>query len=221
MRSIRLTLLPIVFALSLPTAPFANPEAKAAVESAPAAPKSLAIGDTAPMRELRMKSVDGRELSIADVAGKKGTLVVFMCKHCPWVQAWQSRITAVGNSALGRGIGVIAINSNDPASYPEDDFEPMKAQAKVLNMKFPYVVDATSGLASSFGATRTPEVFLFDASGKLVYHGAVDDNARDEKAVKSSWMRQAVDAVAAGKAVPVAETKALGCSIKLRERTES
>ncbi|TMQ67605.1 MAG: thioredoxin family protein [Candidatus Eisenbacteria bacterium] len=181
-----------------------------------ARPMALAIGQPAPMRETRMKAVDGRERSIAAVAGKKGTLVIFMCKHCPWVKQWQRRIARIGNAAQAQGVGVIAVNANDPAAYPEDDFEPMKAQAKQLGFKFPYVVDATSEVARAFGATRTPEVFLFDAEGRLVYHGAVDDNARDEKAVQNPWLKQAIDAVVVGKAVSTAETKMFGCGIKFR-----
>jgi hypothetical protein len=115
-------------------------------------------------------------------------------------------------------VGVIAINSNDPAAFPEDNFDAMKTRATDLGFRFPYAMDATSDIARAFGATHTPEAFLFDAKGKLVYHGAVDDNAHDEKAVQQPWLRQAVDAVAAGKTVATAETKALGCGIKLRTK---
>jgi len=205
------------------THPASGPPATATVPGKPDALSSttaLAIGQAAPMREIRMMSVDGHELSIADVAGKKGTLVIFMCNHCPWVKMWQGRIARIGNDALGRGVGVIAVNANDPAAYPEDDFDNMKTRAKDLGFKFPYVVDATSDLARAFGAARTPEAYLFDAKGKLVYHGAVDDNAREEKSVQSPWLQQAVTAVAAGKAVATGETKGFGCGIKFRAKSE-
>ena len=182
-------------------------------------PSALAIGATAPQGDVMMKNVDGRSLSIAQAAGKKGTLVIFICNHCPWVKAWQSRIAAVGNDALKRGVGVIAVNSNDPAAYAEDAFEPMQKRAKDVGYRFPYVVDATSDVARAFGATHTPEAFLFDSSGKLVYHGAVDDNAQHEKEVQQRWLSQAVVAVAAGKAPAQGETKALGCGIKYREKS--
>jgi len=195
--------------------------ATSTASSAEPAPEALAIGEVAPLRDARMKSVDGREITIADVAGKKGTLVVFTCNHCPWVKMWQKRIARIGNAAVGRGVGVVAINSNDPAAFPEDDLEDMKARAKELGLRFPYAMDETSDVARAFGATRTPEAYLFDAQGRLVYHGTVDDNARDERAVKQPWLKQAVEAVAGGRTVPTAETKALGCSIKLREKTES
>jgi hypothetical protein len=187
-----------------------------ALPSIAAAGSPLAIGSKAPMRETTMKCVGGTDTSIGAAAGKKGTLVIFMCNHCPWVKAWQTRIAAIGNAALDQGIGVIAINPNDPAAYPEDDFDQMVTRAKQLGFKFCYAVDATSEIAMSFGATHTPEAFLFDAGGKLVYHGAVDDNAKDESAVKHPWLQQAVSAVTKGKPVSDAETKAMGCSIKFR-----
>jgi thiol-disulfide isomerase/thioredoxin len=188
--------------------------ARAADEAAPAA---LALGATMPMGETAMKNVDGRDLTLAGARGKKGTLVLFICNHCPWVKMWQPRIAEVGNAALAKGVAVVAVNGNDPAAYPEDEFEVMVQRAKEVGYKFPYVVDATSDVARAFGASKTPEAFLFDAKGKLVYHGAIDDNARDPKAVKLRWLADAVGAVAAGKPVPVAESKALGCSIKFRE----
>jgi peroxiredoxin len=176
----------------------------------------LALGSTAPQRDVKMKSVDGKEYSIASVAGKKGTLVIFTCNHCPWVKRWQGRIAVIGNAAGKQGIGVIAINSNDPEQFPEDAYDGMVTRAKQLGLRYPYVMDATSEVGRAFGATHTPEAFLFDADGKLVYHGGVDDNAQDEKAVSQTWLHDAVAAVATGQSVPMAETKALGCSIKLR-----
>jgi hypothetical protein len=181
----------------------------------------LSLGQPAPMADVAMKAVGGKDVTIADAAGKKGTLVIFMCNHCPWVKAWQDRIASIGNTAVESGIGVVAINSNDPSAYSEDDFDNMVSRSKDLGFKFPYAVDATSEIARSFGATRTPEAFLFDAKGKLVYHGTVDDNAHDVKAVKKQWLLHAVQAVAAGKRVPDSETKALGCGIKFREKSAS
>lgn len=182
---------------------------------------SLRIGDKAPTTTIKMKNVDGRELSIADVAGKKGTLVLFSCKHCPWVKAWEDRIVAIGNSYPKKGIGVIVINPNDPASYPEDDFKGMQQQAKEHGYTFPYVMDATSEVARAFGATRTPEAFLFDKDGMLVYHGAIDDNAKDPDKVEAHYLRDALEALIAGKEIAMKETKAIGCSIKLRPQSKS
>lgn len=192
--------------------------ADAAPAPAPAAPAQLATGAKMPMADVMMKNVDGKELTLAGSRGKKGTLVVFICNHCPWVKMWQPRIAEIGNAALAQGFGVVAVNANDPSAYPEDEFEVMVERAKEVGYRFPYVVDATSDVARAFGATKTPEAFLFDAKGRLVYHGAIDDNAREPKEVANHWLADAVTAVASGKAPGASESKALGCSIKLREK---
>jgi len=181
----------------------------------------LAIGDALPMKDVKMTGVDGKSVTIAGVSGKKGTLVVFTCNHCPWAKMWQTRVTEIGNTAGKAGIGMVAINANDPAEYPEDGMDGMKQRAKELGIKFPYVVDATSDVARAFGASRTPEAFLFDAGGKLVYHGTVDDSPKDASAVKDAYLKDAVSAVSTGKTVTTAETKAMGCSIKFRAKTTS
>ncbi len=180
------------------------------------APVALALGSTAPMAQTPLQNVDGKFVTIAGAAGKRGTLVIFLCNHCPWVKAWQSRIADVGRLAQSKGVGVIGINSNDPEAYPEDAFDDMVQRAKDVGYRFPYTVDETSNVARAFGASHTPEAFLFDAKGRLVYHGAVDDNAQKPAAVKAHWLADAVNAVAAGRPVAPAETKALGCGIKFR-----
>jgi peroxiredoxin len=177
---------------------------------------ALSLGEAAPMATVKMKGVDGRELSIADVAGAKGTLVMFSCNHCPYVKAWEDRIASIGNGAPARGVGVIVINANDPEAYPEDDYAAMQKRAQEKGFEFPYVVDATSDVARAFGATRTPEVYLFDAAGKLAYRGAIDDNAQDAAKAQRRYLADAIDALAAGREVAERETKAIGCSIKFR-----
>jgi peroxiredoxin len=176
----------------------------------------LAIGAGIPSSDVKMQNVDGKDVTLAQVQKPAGTLVVFTCNHCPFAKAWESRIVALGNEYSAKGIGVVAINSNDPAAAPEDDMATMQSKAKADGMKFPYVVDASSSVAKAFGATRTPEAFLFDKSGKLVYHGAIDDNKEDPKAVTSPYLKNALDAVAGGKDVAVKETKSVGCGIKFR-----
>jgi peroxiredoxin len=196
--------------------------AQEAAKQAPGdTPQPLAIGSTAPMADVKMTGVDGKQVSIAGVRGAKGTLVVFTCNHCPWAKAWETRIVELGNTYAKRGMGVIAVNSNDPAAYPEDAYETMQERAKQRGMAFPYVVDATSDLARAFGATRTPEAFLFDRKGKLVYHGAIDDNAKEPKKVTARWLHDALESTLAGKTVAVRESKALGCGIKFRARATS
>jgi peroxiredoxin len=178
--------------------------------------RPLPLGERAPSAEVKMKGVDGKSLSIADAAGAKGTLVLFTCNACPWVKAWEDRIAELGNRYRERGVGVIAVNPNDPRAVAEDGYEEMQRRAKEKGFRFPYVVDATSEVAAAFGATRTPEAFLFDAQGRLVYHGTIDDNAKQPEKVEARYLRDALEAVVAGKTPAVQETKALGCTIKFR-----
>lgn len=181
--------------------------------------RALAIGDPIPLPDVKMANVDGRDVAIRDVVGTKGTLVIFSCNHCPYVKAWESRLVALGNDARKEGIGVIAINSNDPTVYPGDSFEAMKDRARAKAYAFPYVADAgASELGRAFGATHTPEAFLFDTAGTLVYHGAIDDNAEDAAGVSQHFLRDALIAVESGVKPAIAETKAIGCSIALRKK---
>ena len=181
-----------------------------------AAPKALSLGSAIPMADQKMKNVDGKEVAVADIKGSKGTLVVFTCNACPWAKAWEDRIVALGNEYKDKGIGVIAVNANDPGKVAEDGYDQMKTRAQEKKFGFPYVVDATSNVARAYGATRTPEAFLFDGQGKLVYHGTIDDNAQEPSKVSERYLADALTAVTGGKAVAKGETKAMGCGIKFR-----
>jgi peroxiredoxin len=182
------------------------------------AKEGIKMGDKAPMTDVKMKNATSEGMvSIDDVKGEHGTLVLFSCNHCPYVVAWEDRIASIGNAYMDKGFGVIAINSNDPETYPTDAYEPMVKRAEEKGFQFPYVVDATSDVARAYGAERTPEVFLFNADNELVYHGAIDDNSENADAVEKTYLIDALDAVMAGNDVPMAETKAIGCSIKFRK----
>jgi peroxiredoxin len=178
---------------------------------------ALPIGSPAPQATVKMKSaVDGKSVSIADVTGKAGTLVVFTCDHCPFARGWEARIVSLANDYSKKGVGVILINANDPAQHEEDGLAGMQARAKTAGMQVPYVVDDTSSVARAFGATVTPEAFLFDRRGKLVYHGTVDDNMRQPDQAQHHYLKDALDAVVAGKPPALPETKSLGCGIKFK-----
>lgn len=180
----------------------------------------LAIGAAIPaaVADVKMENIDGRMLSIADTRGAIGTLVVFSCNHCPYVVAWEERMAKLFNPAAEQGIGVIVINSNDIDKYPADSLPKMKERAAERGFQFPYVVDATSDVARAFGATRTPEIFLFEASGRLVYHGAIDDNSEKPQDVTQHYLGDAMTALKAGSAINPAQTKAIGCTIKFRPK---
>jgi len=192
--------------------------AAAAAASAGESTGGLALGTKVPaaVAKTKMKNVDGKMVSIADVTGKSGTLIIFTCNHCPFAKDWEQRIVELGNSYAGKGIGVILVNANDPTLHADDGFDEMQARAKSRGMKIPYVVDDTSKVARAFGASVTPEAFLFDKAGKLAYHGTIDDNRQDPGKVKARYLKDALDAVVGGKAPAVHETKGLGCSIKFR-----
>jgi hypothetical protein len=113
-----------------------------------------------------------------------------------------------------KGVQLIAINANDASKYPDDSFEKMKERAKEKHFNFPYLHDESQQIARAYGAERTPEVFLFDKAGTLTYHGAIDDNYDDPKAVKVKFLREALDATLNGKVPTKPETKPVGCTIK-------
>lgn len=124
--------------------------------SASLAGGALPIGATIPMQDVTMKNVDGEELNLKSIVKPAGTLVVFTCNHCPFAKQWESRIVELGNTYEAKGIGVIAINANDPKEYEEDSFSVMQQRAKEKGMEFPYVVDATSNVARAFGGHEDP-----------------------------------------------------------------
>ncbi len=177
----------------------------------------IAIGDAAPMTDVKMEGVDGKSITIADVKGEKGTLVIFSCNHCPVAKAYESRIVEIGNEWKKKGFGVVVINSNDPSTEPVDGLDEMKTRAKDGGYEFPYVVDATSDVARAFGASKTPEVFLFDKELKLAYYGAVDSDQQDAKGA-TPYLKNALAALADGKKIETPTTKALGCGIKFRAK---
>lgn len=187
-----------------------------AVAAAPESGAGLALGAPVPAATTKMKNVDGKMVSIADVKGKAGTLVIFTCNHCPFARAWEERIAELGNGYARKGVGVILINANDPTKHEDDGYVQMQERAKSRGMQVPYVVDETSAVARAFGASVTPEAFLFDKNGKLAYHGAIDDNHRDAGKVQKRYLKDALDAVTAGKAPAVQESKSMGCGIKFR-----
>lgn len=179
---------------------------------------ALDIGDKLPAKgaAVKMLSVDGSEVSIDSLAGAQGKLVIFFCNHCPCARAWEGRIVDIGNTYSKKGIAVIMVNSNDPGKVADESYDEMQKRAKDKGYQFPYVVDKDSLAALEFGAKKTPEAFLFDKDGKLVYHGAIDDNKKSPKDVKHPYLANALEAVLAGKKIAKADAEqpAAGCGIK-------
>ena len=174
----------------------------------------LAIGASIPMADVKMKDVSGKEVSLTDVSTKKGLLVMFSCNTCPYVIKNQERTKEIMAYAKKAGYGLIIINSNEDYRDGDDSYEAMKSYAAEQGYEWSYVVDADSKLANAFGATRTPETFLFTADGKLAYHGAIDDNPSDAGNVKRVHLKEALTELSSGKEVSVKESRSVGCSIK-------
>jgi len=163
-----------------------------------------------------LPGTDGAIHRAEDFARAPAFGVIFHCNHCPYAQAWEDRLIKTQQDYADRGVRVVLINANDPAKYPTDDFEHMKSRAQEKGYPFPYLYDETQEIARAYGATRTPEVFLFDGAGVLRYHGAPDDNYEDPGSVQHHYLRDAIDALLAGGTPPAAQTKPVGCTIKWR-----
>jgi len=188
-----------------------------ALSASPAA--ALERGATMPSMDLKMTNAMGKSTALADIKGKAGTLVIFTCNHCPFVKAWQDRMVRLANLYAAKGVGVAFINANDPVAVPEDDLAHMRNLSESKGYQFPYLMDETSGMARAFGATRTPEAFLFDKDDKLVYHGTIDDSTYDASKVKHPYLENALEALVAGRVIEEPETKSVGCTIKFRPET--
>ncbi|MCU0387681.1 MAG: thioredoxin family protein [Chitinophagaceae bacterium] len=174
----------------------------------------LQIGASMPKGNIKMKDISGKEVSIKDAEGKNGVLVMFSCNTCPYVIKNQERTNEIMSYALKNNVGVIILNSNEAYRDKDDSFNEMQAYAKAQGYKWYYTVDTNHEIADAFGATRTPELFLFDKSEKLVYHGAIDDSPADAAAVKRHHAKVAIDELVSGKDISVKTSKSIGCTIK-------
>ncbi len=179
-----------------------------------AAADELDIGSEMPLAEVKMADVGGKNVSLKDAMGENGLLVVFSCNTCPWVNAWEDRYISVSKLSQEKGVGMIAINPNEGSRENGDSMDDMQSRAKKAKYDFYYTLDKESKLASAFGASRTPQIYLFNNKGTLVYRGAIDDNARRPRKVENPYLMDAINAMVAGKKINTASTKALGCGIK-------
>ena len=176
----------------------------------------LEIGSTMPKMDHALKDISGRTMTLSDMKGDAGTLVIFSCHTCPWVVRWEDRYVSLADEYIPRGIGMIAVNSNAARFSGDDSIEEMISHARENNYNFPYAQDPGSELAAAFGATKTPHIYLFDGSDKLVYRGAIDDNAKDALKVDVPYLANAMNAMLSGGKIDPVSTKALGCSIKYK-----
>ena len=173
----------------------------------------MSVIETAPTFDL--PGVDGRNHSLEEYADASVLVLVQSCNHCPYVLAWEGRISDLQHEYADRGVRIVAISSNDATAYPADSFERMIEHAREADYAFDYLYDESQEIARALGSERTPEAFVFDADRRLVYHGAVDDN-REEDQVTTHYLRDAIEAALAAETPPVADTPPVGCTVKWR-----
>jgi len=176
--------------------------------------KELSIGNEILGVDYILKNIDGNDTSLDKLKKSNGILVVFSCNTCPWVIRWQDRYNILSAFSRKNDIGFVAVNSNARLHESVDSMDEMIYHATTNEYGFPYVLDKDAKLAKAFGAMKTPHVYLFNSDNKLVYTGAIDDNAKSAKKVKNNYLMDAIRALGSNKKIKISETKALGCSIK-------
>jgi peroxiredoxin len=177
----------------------------------------LTLGTTAPNFSLP-DVVSGKTITRDQVAGPRGLLVMFLCAHCPFVQHVNHELGRLGRDYAGRGIGIVAISSNDAKTYPDDAPEGLRRQAKEHGFQFPYLFDESQDVAHAYEAACTPDFFLFDADKKLVYRGQLDDSRPGNGVgVDGRDLRAAMDQVVSGGPVAKEQKPSIGCGIKWKQ----
>lgn len=176
---------------------------------------SYQMGDV--IQDFQLPSVSGKDVSLQDYADEKGIIVIFCSNTCPYVKLYEERMIELHTTFATKGYPVLAICSNDVGRSPGNSFEKMKEYHAELDFPFDYIRDADQSILHQFGATRTPEVFLLQRSGKafhLRYQGAIDDSPRNSKNVEEKFLESAIAALEKGQAPDPAKTKAIGCGIR-------
>jgi len=177
----------------------------------------LALGTAAPDFHLS-DTVSNQTVSLKTFAGKKALLVMFICRHCPYVQHVKDELARLGRDYATRNVGMVAISANDAATYPDDAPANLKAMAMELGFTFPFCYDDSQAVAAAYTAACTPDFFLFDANRRLVYRGQLDDSRPGNgKPVTGRDLRAAIDAVLAGKPVGADQRPSVGCNIKWKK----
>ena len=179
----------------------------------------LSLGTVAP--DFSLPNVDGRIMSFADAAGSRGTVVMFICNHCPFVKHVADQLAALGRDCLGQGVGVVAISANDVSLHPADSPEQMVREAEDRGYLFPYLYDETQEVAKDYHAACTPDFYLFDADRKLVYRGQFDASRPGNGIpVTGRDLRSAIAGLLAGQQPVGDQIPSLGCNIKWKAGNE-
>jgi peroxiredoxin len=172
-------------------------------------------GSIAP--DFLLPGTDGRWHALADVRGRRGTLIAFICNHCPYVQAIHERLARDARELQALGIGVAAISSNDAAAYPDDSFDNMRRIAVEWQLPFPYLYDESQQVARDYGAVCTPDFFGYDAESKLRYRGRLDSSGKQASPDAVRELYAAMRLVAEGKPAPAGQNPSIGCSMKWKQ----
>jgi peroxiredoxin len=206
-------------AANRPRMPLAKPSAPRHIAAMAMTPSTmLPLGTVAPAFQL--PNLDGQTVSLPDFRGRP-LLVMFICNHCPFVKHLAAQLAQLGRDYLPRGVGIVAISANDPASHPEDSPARMRDEARRQGYTFPYLYDESQAVAKSYRAACTPDFFLFDAGHRLVYRGQFDDSRPGNGLpVTGKDLRAALDAVLSGQEVPRLQKASLGCNIKWKSGHE-
>ncbi|MBW7843281.1 MAG: thioredoxin family protein [Ignavibacterium sp.] len=167
--------------------------------------------------QFNLPGTDGNSYSSEGFKNKNILIVIFSCNHCPYVQAYEERMINLQKEFKDRGVQIVAINSNDDSKYPEDSFDEMKKRAVERKFNFPYLRDETQKIAKAFGASHTPQIFLFNKERKLKYEGKIDDNWQEPDRVQNHYLRDAITEVLDEREVSIPETFSIGCTIKWKE----
>jgi peroxiredoxin len=173
---------------------------------------TLQLGVEAP--DFRLPGVDGKEYTLDSFKQAKILIVVFSCNHCPAAIGSEDRMVQLHKDYQKRGVAMVAVNSNEDKNHPDDSFEKMKVRARQKGFPFPYVRDESQDVALAYGALRTPHFYVFDAQRRLGYTGRMDDNPYDASKATQYDLRNALDAMLAGKRPPVAVNNPIGCNVK-------
>lgn len=180
----------------------------------------LPLGTKAPDFQLP-DVVSGKMISLSTFAGKQALLVIFLCKHCPFVKHIKDELAQLGKDYVNRGVGIVGISANDVSKYPDDAPEQLKAMATELSLPFPVCYDESQETAKAYTAACTPDFFLFDANQKLVYRGQLDDSRPSNgKPVTGEDLRAALDTLLAGQPVNPEQKPSIGCNIKWKSGNE-
>ena len=172
-----------------------------------------------PAADFSLPGVDGKEYALKDFQDKKALVLLFICSHCPYVQAVEDRILQLDRDYAPKGVQLIAICSNDAVEYPDDSPENLRKRWKEKNYGFPYLVDETQDIARAYGAVCTPDIYVYDQERKLAYHGRIDDNWQEPSKVNRKELAEALDEILKGKKPSEKQQSSMGCSIKWKKNS--